>query len=70
MSQVVSDEYTVHGVDASTFRFGVQFEKECPGVLLREYAEESADDAMVCANHCKPFGLSWLIEPVGPWSSP
>ena len=47
--QVVSDEYTVHGVDADSFRFGVQFERECPGIVLRDYAEESAEDALVYA---------------------
>ena len=45
--QVLSDEFTIHGVDLAALRFGVQFEKRCPGVLLRDYEEESAEDALV-----------------------
>jgi len=46
-AEAQSPEFTIHGVDVNQVRFGVQFERQGPGVVLRDYEDQTADDALV-----------------------
>mmetsp|Transcript_7485 Transcript_7485/g.14617 ORF Transcript_7485/g.14617 Transcript_7485/m.14617 type:complete len:390 (+) Transcript_7485:132-1301(+) len=56
-AEAISPDFTIHGVDSNSIRFGVQFERSCPGVVLRDYEEQTADDALYRGKGFKGYGL-------------